>query len=53
MTSMQDGLVLLLDSSVGGARQAGLLVHCVKDLQARSDNLTNAFDSLASRLKSA
>lgn len=53
MTSMQDGLTQLIDSSIGSARHAGSLVNAVKDLQSRSDRFTNAFDALASRLKSA
>ncbi len=53
MSTIQTGISMLVDSSLGSARQAGSLGNAVRDLQARSLNLTAAFDNLAGKLKSA
>ncbi len=53
MSTIQSGISMLVDSSLGSARQAGSLGSAVRDLQARSLNLTAAFDNLAGKLKSA
>jgi methyl-accepting chemotaxis protein len=53
MMSMEDGLAMLIDSSLGSARHAGALSTAVRDLQGRSEQLKRSFDALAVSLKSA